>query len=60
MFKALETIPLFNDVDESILQLLEPLFEPYACAASTVIFEQGDPAQDWINAEEELAPGWQR
>lgn len=44
MFKALESVPLFKDVDDNILQLLEPLFEPYACAAETVIFEQGDPA----------------
>jgi CRP/FNR family cyclic AMP-dependent transcriptional regulator len=44
MFKALETIPLFKDVDEHILQLLEPLFEPFVSPAGTVIFEQGDPA----------------
>jgi len=44
MFKELESIPLFQDVDNGILQLLEPLFEPYSCSAGTVIFEQGDPA----------------
>ena len=44
MFKTLETVPLFKDVDSHILQLLEPLFEPFACSAGTVIFEQGDPA----------------
>jgi CRP-like cAMP-binding protein len=44
MFKSLETVPLFKDVDEHILQLLEPLFEPCVCPAGTVIFEQGDPA----------------
>ncbi len=44
MFKALESVPLFRDVDENILQLLEPLFEQFACTAGTVIFEQGDPA----------------
>jgi len=44
MFKTLETVPLFKDVDEHILQLLEPLFEAYTCPAGTVIFEQGDPA----------------
>ena len=44
MFKALGTLPLFKDLDEDLLKLLEPLFEPYECAARTVIFEQGDPA----------------
>ena len=44
MFKTLETVPLFKEVDDHILQLLEPLFEPFACPAGTVIFEQGDPA----------------
>ena len=44
MFKELETIPLFQDVDENTLQLLEPLFEPFSCLNGTVIFEQGDPA----------------
>ena len=44
MFKALDSVPLFKDVDEHILQLLEPLFEPYSCIAETVIFDQGDPA----------------
>ena len=44
MFKSLESVPLFKDVDDDILQLLEPLFEPYSCTAETVIFEQGDPA----------------
>jgi CRP-like cAMP-binding protein len=44
MFKALETVPFFNSLDNDILQLLEPLFEPYSCPAETVIFEQGDPA----------------
>lgn len=44
MFKSLESVPLFKDVDNNILQLLEPLFEAYSCTAETVIFEQGDPA----------------
>ncbi len=44
MFKTLESVPLFKDVDSHILQLLEPLFEPFACSADTVVFEQGDPA----------------
>ena len=44
MFKELESVPLFKDVDDDILHLIEPLFEPYACPAGAVIFEQGDPA----------------
>ena len=44
MFKALDSVPLFKDLDNEILQLLEPLFEPYSCTAEMAIFEQGDPA----------------
>ena len=44
MFKALDSVPLFKDLDNDILQLLEPLFEPYSCTAEMAIFEQGDPA----------------
>jgi CRP-like cAMP-binding protein len=44
MLKQLESVPLFKDVDDYILHLLEPLFEPYSCPAGAVIFEQGEPA----------------
>ena len=44
MLRTLESVPLFKDLDENTLRLLEPLFEPYACAAGTIIFEQGQPA----------------
>ena len=44
MFKSLESLRLFKDLDNQTLQLLEPLFEPYSCLAGEVIFEQGDPA----------------
>ena len=44
MFKTLDSVPLFKGVDKSILDLLEPLFEPYSCSAEMAIFEQGDPA----------------
>jgi CRP/FNR family cyclic AMP-dependent transcriptional regulator len=44
MFKSLESLPLFKDLDNQTLQLLEPLFEAYSCSAGEVIFEQGDPA----------------
>ena len=45
MLRTLESVPLFKDVDEDTLKLLEPLFEPYTCTAGTVIFEQGQMAQ---------------
>ena len=44
MFKELETVPLFKDVDDSILHLLAPLFESFSCLADSVIFEQGETA----------------
>jgi len=44
MFRELESIPLFQGVENRILELLEPLFEPYSCPAETIIFEQGEPA----------------
>jgi CRP/FNR family cyclic AMP-dependent transcriptional regulator len=44
MFMTLESVPLFKDVDDDILRLLEPLFEPYSCPADSAIFAQGDPA----------------
>jgi CRP-like cAMP-binding protein len=45
MFKEFESVPLLKDLDDSILRLLEPLFEPYSCPAGAVIFEQGEPAR---------------
>lgn len=44
MFTELETVPLFKDVDEYILHLLEPLFEPFSSPEGAVIFGQGEPA----------------
>ena len=44
MLKTLASVPLFKDLDENTLQLLEPLFEPFSCTAETVIFEQGQKA----------------
>jgi len=44
MLKELVTIPPFEDLNEEILRLVEPLFQRYACPAGTVIFEQGSPA----------------
>ena len=44
MLKDLRTIPPFEDLNEEVLRLVEPLFNRYTCPAGTVIFEQGDPA----------------
>jgi len=44
MFKTLESVSLFKDVDHNILHLLEPLFEPYSCTAETAFFKQGQMA----------------
>jgi CRP-like cAMP-binding protein len=44
MLKELVAIPPFEDLNEEILRLVEPLFQRYACPAGTVIFEQGSPA----------------
>ncbi len=44
MLHELRTIPPFENLDEEVLRLVEPLFERYVCPAGTVIFEQGDPA----------------
>ena len=44
MFRELDSVPLFQGVENRILELLEPLFEPYSCPAETIIFEQGEPA----------------
>ena len=43
MSYTFETIPLFNDLSEETLQIIEPLFEPCTCHEG-VIFKQGDPA----------------
>lgn len=45
MFNTLDSIPLFKDLDEDILQRLVPLFEPFHCPPDATIFEQGDPAE---------------
>ena len=43
MNPVLENIPLFKDLSEETLEILEPLFEPCTCHKGTV-FKQGDPA----------------
>lgn len=44
MLQELRTIPPFEDLNDEVLRLVEPLFERYDCPTGTVIFEQGDPA----------------
>lgn len=44
MLQELRALPPFENLDEEVLRLVEPLFERYVCPAGTVIFEQGDPA----------------
>ncbi len=36
---------IFKELDKNEMNLLSPLFEPFACQAGTVILEQGAPAE---------------
>lgn len=38
-------VAIFRELDQNQLDLLRPLFEPFACQAGTVILEQGAPAK---------------
>ena len=38
-------VTIFHELDESEMNLLKPLFEPFSCRAGTVILEQGAPAE---------------
>lgn len=40
-------VALFQELSESQLDLLKPLFEPFSCQVGTVILQQGAPA-DWL------------
>jgi Fe-S cluster biogenesis protein NfuA len=44
MLTSLTHIPLFQDLEQDQLALLEPLFEHFSCAPGTMVFEQGDRA----------------
>ena len=35
---------LFNELDEKIMETLQPLLEPFSCRAGTVVLRQGMPA----------------
>lgn len=40
-------VALFQELSESQIDLLKPLFEPFSCQVGTVILQQGAPA-DWL------------
>jgi CRP-like cAMP-binding protein len=40
----LDRIPIFKNLDENYMDLLKPLFEPYACSAGVTVLQQGKPA----------------
>lgn len=40
----MDRIPIFKNLDENYMDLLKPLFEPYACNAGVTVLQQGKPA----------------
>jgi CRP-like cAMP-binding protein len=42
---SLKSFSIFNDPSINYMDMLEPLFQPYTCAAGTVVLEQGKPAE---------------
>ena len=44
---SLNSLPILTNPDIDYMNLLEPFFEPYTCAAGTVVLQQGKPA-DYI------------
>jgi len=40
----LERISIFKNLDEQYMDLLKPLFEPYACNAGVTVLKQGESA----------------
>ena len=40
----LNSFTIFKDAEINYMDLLEPLFEPYTCAAGTIVLQQGKPA----------------
>jgi CRP-like cAMP-binding protein len=44
MGSELNSFSIFNDPKVNYMELLEPLFEPYTCAAGTTVLQQGKPA----------------
>lgn len=44
-FFDLNRFPAFKDLDEKYFNLLNPLFEPYSCAAGVTVLQQGHVAE---------------
>jgi CRP-like cAMP-binding protein len=44
ILKMLERVATFNDMNQEYVNLLNPLFERYACASGVTVIEQGKPA----------------
>jgi CRP-like cAMP-binding protein len=40
----LERVATFNDMNQEYVELLQPLFERYACPSGVTVIEQGQPA----------------
>jgi len=38
-------LAIFKNVDGNIMELLQPLLEPFSCRAGTVVLRQGTPAE---------------
>jgi len=43
-FFTVDRLPTFSGLNESYLELLEPLFEPFSCRAGTTVLKQGTQA----------------
>jgi CRP-like cAMP-binding protein len=44
MFSDLNRVPAFEDLNDEYMDLLKPLFEPFACHAGAIVLQQGAPA----------------
>lgn len=44
MFSDLNLLPAFEDLNDEYMGVLKPLFEPFSCAAGSVVLQQGAPA----------------
>jgi len=43
--KRMNRVAIFKELDENQINLLKPLFEPFACRAGTIILHQGASAE---------------
>ena len=44
MFSDLKLVPAFEDLNDEYMDLLRPLFEPFACHPGSIVLQQGAPA----------------